>query len=229
MDRVIEARLAAVRTRIDQLSQQEQSLLARLQQVREQLEAARAEQTNVEAASQRALTGRRNVVAEEAWRRAVRELGTFTVRELATELGCSPITAKKHLYDMKDAGMVQPAGRLGRSPMYSYIKPDDAGEGFDAQRRLRSVETIGMTDRTYAGPVAGTGRSPADSINHPALRAVVRKGLSNGWRLHKRGDGHFAMVKPGCAPITVPSSPQNATEEAKSLTRKLRDADQLAA
>lgn len=229
MDRVVEARLEAVRLRIDQLSEQEQSLLSRLQQVREQLAAAEGERAQVEAAAQRVLTGgRRTVVAEATWRRAVRQLGTFTVSELATELGCSPITAKKHLTEMKDMGMVSPAGKLGRSPMYAYVKPEDAGAGFDAQQRLRITEDIGGPTRTYTGPVAGTGSHPADVIASTAVRKVVKDAIAQGWQLRPKGDGHFNLVKDGFK-VGVAGTPKNPTGAAAVIARQVRNVSKLAA
>lgn len=214
--------------RLDQLGEQEQSLLARLQEVRERQAAALAERERVEAAARRATSSNRRSVAEEAWRHAVRTLGTFTVSELATELGVSPITAKKHLDAMNDSGMVVPAGRLGRSPMYAYVKPHEAGAGFDAQQRLRITDTIGATGRTYTGPVAGTGSHPADVIASTAVRQVVRRAIGDGWQLMPKGDGHYNLVKDGVK-VGVAGTPKNPTGAAAAIARQLRNASRVAA
>lgn len=229
MDRVVEARLVAVRARIGQLGAEEERLLAQLQHVREQLGAARDEQRHVEDAAQRAGRHSRNIVAEETWRRAVQRLGRFTPSELAAELGVSIGTARKHLDALTESGIVAPYGRLGRTPMFTYKKPDDAGAAFKAQRRLHTVDPVDVgPTRAYSGPVAGTGSHPADVISHPAVRKVVKAAIADGWTLRAKGDGHWDLVKDG-SKVGVASTPKNPTAAAVRIARLVRGAGRVAA
>lgn len=166
----------------------------------------------------------RVTVSEEQWRRAVRKLQSFTVSELAAELGCSKGTAKRHLDEMAalDYPLVKPAGRLGRMPMFQYIKPQDAGERFTKQQALRDRTPPEATARTYGGPIAGTGRHPASVISATEVRKAVIEVMSEGgWRLHPKGDGHWDLIK-GDVKVPVAGTPTNPSGTARRIKRLAR-------
>jgi hypothetical protein len=224
MDRVLEARITAVQTRLAQLTAREQGLLRKLNAVRDEMAGARAEEQQVA----RAIAKANQPPSEEAWRAAVRRLGIFTVSEVAAELGVTSATAKRHMDMMAEADppIVKPDGRLGKAPMYSYIKPTEAGAAFDIQK-LRAVEVaeIVATSRPSSAPVPGTGSHPADVIAAAAVRRVVKKAIANGWRLQAKGDGHYSLRK-GSAEVGVAGTPKNPTGAAAVIERMMRNAEQ---
>jgi hypothetical protein len=175
-----------------------------------------------------AMVQQRVVVPETAWRAAVRKLNMFTVSELAAELRCSKVTAKKHLDTMAamDPPLVRPAGRYGRMPMYAYIKPDDAGERFKAQRERRLVLTAerDVDVEVVAERGAQAPRSLVDSVPDKEIQKVCRWAIAQGWRLQQTGGEHiFKLVKPGMRPVTVPSTPRNSGAAADMMRKKLSE------
>lgn len=165
-------------------------------------------------------------VMEPEWRAAVRKLGTFTVSELAAELGCTKATAKRHLDEMatSDPPLVRPDGHYKRMPMFMYLKPTEAGERFEAQRRLRVVATPEQEAATMAASRNDeVKQSHIGSIPNKAVRSVCREAVRQGWQLMKvdQGDHPFRLCKPGRAPVTVPSSPRNAGDAVSRMRQNL--------
>jgi AraC-like DNA-binding protein len=227
IDRPVQARLAAVASRVDQLQGEQSRLLDRLTEVRQELARAREERALVEQATKPA---RRAGIAEEVLRRTVRELGTFTVSELAAELGCSPGTAKRRLDSMLSATppMAKPAGRVMGKPVYEWVRPTEAGAAFENQQRLGTrgpseSAVLAMADRVERGrPVAGVG-DPSSVIAKKEVREVVRAALRDGWRLVPKGDGHWNLVSPQGASIGVAGTPKNPGGAADLIGRFVRN------
>jgi hypothetical protein len=222
VDRSVQARIAAVQTRLDELNAEETQLLERLQAVR----ATRAKSEDELRHAEQGLSSRRGV-PEETWRRTVRELGTFTVSELATELDCSPATAKKHLDAMACAvpPLVKSAGRILGKAAYEYVKPDDAGRAFEAQQRLRVVPTPEQHALATALPVrdnSSVRQSLIGEVQYKLIRQVVREAVDNGWQLQRTGGGgkHLRLVK-GKRRITVPQTPRNEGDMARIMRQEL--------
>lgn len=170
--------------------------------------------------------GKRVVVPEAAWRSTVRRLGWFTVGELASELGCSKGTAKRRLDILAalDPPLVAPAGRLGRDPMFKYIKPDDAGERFHRQQERRfshaapEDEVIVDTDVDRTGMAS---RSLLDSIRDKEVRKACQWAIGQGWRLEQSGGEHpFRLVRSGKRSVAVPSSPRSSQAAATMVRQK---------
>lgn len=218
MDRPVEARWNVANVRKKVLQETERELLAKLAQTRESLAHCERELRLCEDAQK----PRRQSVAEETWRRTVRQLGTFTVSELACELGVSTALARKHLGTMMDMDppMAKTVGRALGKQLYSYCKPTEAGAAFETERRLRVVgDIVPDVDAPVRGAaVAGTGSNPWDVISHKVLRDAVRDAVRAGWKLQKKGDGHWSLWK-GTDEVGVASSPSNPTGAAEIVRR----------
>lgn len=174
-----------------------------------------------------AMVQKRVVVPETAWRSTVRRLGWFTVGELAAALGCSKGTAKRHLDELAalDPPLVKPHGRLGRDPMYQYIKPSSAGEGFERQRQQRFARAAPEAEVVLLSERNGEVRqSRIDSISDKEIQKVCRRAIADGWALEQTGGEHiFRLVKKGMRPVTVPSTPRNSQAAADMMSKKLSE------
>lgn len=237
MDTMLDRRVRSIDERVCQLESEEAELLASVERLRRKLRVARDEQRAVHAMVKAQAEADREAEQEaerfgygprarpEDYRRAVQRLGTFTVSELAAELGVTPITARKHLDALADAGIVRMSGRLGRAPMYVHVKPESPGEAFLAQQRLRTVESPEVvTARTYSGPGAGHGAQPWDAISDKPVRKVVREACKAGWSLQRRGTNHFALSK-GKASVAVWCSAKNPEQSAKRIAHAVGQYD----
>jgi hypothetical protein len=227
--------LNVVRTRLEELTAQELRLLSLLEEVREQLGTTRAELVRVESAVERTPSraavvngrgGSKRKVGEATLRRVVRELGTFTVSELASELGCSAATANARLKALSVSvpPIVRPAGRAMGKALFEHIKPNDPGEAFETQRRLRVVgEPSVATEAQPHGTVAGVSRSGgSDSLPDKVVREAVKAAERKGWELRPKGDGHYVLVK-GARRVPVSSTPRNPDGSADIIRRMTRD------
>lgn len=219
MNRSVEARLHAAQLRKRTLLESETSLREELTRIRRDLAACEQEIALCEDAGR----PRRKGVAEETWRRTVRQLGTFTVSELGTELGVTVQTARKHLDTMlkMDPPIVKADGRSLGQKLYVYCKPTDAGAAFETQHRLRPVgEDFSTDDAPLRGvAVAGTGSRPEDAIVAKPVRAAVRGAIAAGWTLHPKGDGHWSLRK-GDQEVGVAGTPKNPDGTAQLIRRK---------
>lgn len=225
--------------RVEELTAEEQRLLTLLSETRERLETVRedlvenrARLANVERYAGRPAgkPGRRPNVAAETFRRVIRELGTFTVSELASELDCNQQTAKRYLDAMltTDPPVVVSAGRAMGKPIYEYRKPIEAGDAFTAQQRLRSVpdldSVIGVGSEAQARNGEGpTGRWASDSLSEKVVRDAVNDAERRGWKLKKKGDGHYVLIK-GAKRVGVAASPKNPEGAADIIRRMTREA-----
>lgn len=164
-------------------------------------------------------------LTEDRWRAAVRKLGTFTTGELATELDVSKPVAKRHLDKMVEEGIVAPDGRYRKSPMFKYQRPVEAGDGFDAQQRLRVVPDFEVPQVVRAGTIAGTGTN-ADPLNGlvKEVRSVVKAAMKDGWDFQRVGGDHFRLTKTGCKAVPVAGTPRNAGNHATQVATNLRNA-----
>lgn len=168
----------------------------------------------------------RVVVPEEAWRRAVRRLGRFTLSELAAELRCSQSAAREHLTAlmMLDPPLVSQDGRFGRKPIYAYIKPEDAGERFIKQQELRALATPEQeavaTDLSSArgGEVR---QSRLASIAVKELREVAREAVERGWTYVPPNGSSKARLTNGTRLVMIPNSPRNKEDAAEMMRQQL--------
>jgi hypothetical protein len=215
--RSLQARKGVVLQRLRVLEAEEESILENLSDLRERMAKALQELEHVERESR----PKRSVTPEEEWRRTVRQLGVFVTSELATELGCSGITAKKHINEMMEAGIVRPAGKVFGKPAYEYVKPTDAGEKFEAQRKhqLHAVESV-ATAAPKRGTVMGVSKGGgAEPIPNKDIRKAVAAAIRNGWDLERKGDGHWKLTKPGLPSVSVAGTPSNPTGTADMIRR----------
>lgn len=211
-------RLAAAGVRVADLSDEERRLLERLQQTRAALARARAEHERMQREEERVRAGGRAPGPPiETWRRTVRQLGVFTVSELAAELEVSRPVAKKHLDAMLThvPPLVVPAGRVLGKAAYEYVRPTEAGAAFEIDRRRAVVDE----PIQYAEPVAGVSKNAGSAmIADKVVREAVRDAERRGWVLHKKGDGHFVLTK-GTKRVPVAGSPSNPGGSADIVRR----------
>jgi hypothetical protein len=216
MDRSVESRLHAAKERKRALLASQQTLRLKLNETQAGLAACDREIALCEAAEQ---DRRRGIVAVEDVRRAIRQLGTFTVSELAATLGVSTATARKRLREAEEAGMAIGAGRsLGQS-LYRYVKPEEVGEEFKRQQERRLA--LVPAPMKPSQPVAGTGANTWDTLAHKDVRAAVKEAVLAGWRLITQGDGHYRLVKDG-RKVPVYGTPSNPSGHAESIRRATR-------
>lgn len=222
MDRSVEARLHDLQSRRDKLSTEVEGLLKKLEEARSQRDALGEVMRRIE---REVREDRRAALSEEGWRRAVRQLGTFTVSELAAELSVSNATATKHLKAMAAAGLVKAAGRVLGKPLYEYIRPTDAGEAYEQQqeRRLRIVEDPPeeVTTVIVAERGLGVAQSLLSSIATKEIREVAREAISKGWTLENIGGKHIMALRKDGRIIRLVSSPRNAGDAAQQLRQRL--------
>jgi DNA-binding MarR family transcriptional regulator len=222
---VAEVRLAALRDRAVVLARDEEDLLQRLQAVRAEKTRNATTMLEIERALVPVHAGRRTL-PEHTWRRAVRELGTFTFSELAAELGCSKAVAKRHVDELIAAGVVKSAGRFAGKAVFEYVKPTDAGEAFTAQQETRPTIKLPTPEQQLVGERAerphDIRQSRLSGIADKEIRAVAREAIALGWQLEQRGrSGHvFRLVRDTDA-VTLPSTPRNSGSAADALRHRL--------
>lgn len=223
MDRSVQAQEGAVKARLLEMTEEEERLLARLQALRENKAAERERLRHLEESA--APRRRPNTVPVATWRRTVRELGTFTVSELANELGCTPATARNHLQTMLDMTMVKPAGKAFGKAVYEYVKPTEAGVAFTAQQAHRmqepAPEVVAVAER---GGQAATGfMERARRSIVPEVWRVVVEACDAGWKLGEgSGEHSFYLQRPGARRVFIVSSPRNKGAAAQQLRQRLR-------
>jgi len=116
---------------------------------------------------------------------------------------------------------VQPSGRLGNAQMYEYVQPQEAGEAFENQQRLRAVAPI---ERVVVDISAGSKHSDgASSIPDKDIRRAVKAAMADGWELERKGDGHWTLHK-GQHKVGVAGTPKNPSAAAIRILRLVRDA-----
>lgn len=216
---VLSAREAALRSHIEQARHAEEVAYGAWRatvNTREEFEA------QLQALQQPVQKRRAKGLPEEKWRAAVRQLNAFTVGELATELEVPKPTAKRHLDAMVDEGLVRPAGRFGKSPMYEYIKPPDAGESFEAQQRLRVVHDEALPP-VRSQEVVGTGSNGDLKALPKEVRDVVKEAMQDGWSFGRVGNNHFMLRKDGMK-VRVAGTPRSAGDHASQVRQHLRNA-----
>jgi hypothetical protein len=228
VDRSVEARLVAAKARKRDLLASEASLRARLNEVEAELGKADEEIGMCEAAMERATSAvRANRTADAELRRIVKKMGQFTAAELATELGVTRQTAKRRLDIEVEEGRARPLGvRVFGSPLYEYVKPTDAGDAFHAQQFHRPylVEDVGVGASSLAGSATtGTGRPAYEMIAAKEVREACKQAMLQGWKLTKKGDGHFLLQKDGRR-LGVAGTPKNPSGTADLILRSIRKA-----
>jgi DNA-binding transcriptional ArsR family regulator len=227
MDRPVQARLGAAKLRLRELTEEEEALLQRLQALREQRRKTEDEIKLCQTPVRRRVTGN----TEEAWRRAARKLGAFTAAELATELGVTRATAKKHLNAMHEAGIVKDLGRrMFGSPMFEYLKPTEAGEAHEAQKRLRVVpdperEAVSAPLRRQDVKHTSTGRGSIPKEIMP----LIQEAQQRGWVLGSDGGKHDYYLKLGPHKVPVSGSPRDAIHTRNFLRQNLARYERLVA
>lgn len=214
-----QAKLAALRSEAVELNEEEERLLGLLQEVRHRQERTKDSILRTERGWG---VHDRRVVPQESWRRTVRELGTFTVSELATELAVSQATAKKRIDELKEAGIVRDAGRLGGKHLYEYAKPEEAGAEYEAQRRLRVVAPppeVAVVAQVARGQEVRQSR--IGSVPDKMMREVAREAIGAGWTLSSGGGKHAFRLVRETESVTLPTSPRNPGSAADDLRRRL--------
>lgn len=225
----VSGRSNVLQTTIDELTDRERQLLDALQETRAGLAKARTDLADAERARERIKApGARSAVSEETWRRTVRQLRTFTVSELAAELGCSKATAKKRLDTMIEAKMVAPDGRVMGKALFTWAEHEvpetiaPAPEAARAVRRLSPVPEVGDL-APERGTVAGVRKSTVSSaIGDKNVRQACEEAQRRGWEVQRKGSGHFLLVK-GPRRVPVSSTPQNGSTQADRIRRMTRE------
>jgi hypothetical protein len=122
---------------------------------------------------------------------------------------------------MLDMGLVAPAGRaLGKS-LFEYQRPEGEGEAFKAQQRhLEAVPVVETITVTRGGAVEGTGRGI--TVANKDVRQACEEAERRGWKLRKKGDGHYVLVK-GSRRVPVAGSPKSGTDSADIIRRMTRE------
>lgn len=159
-------------------------------------------------------------VTEARWISAARELGSFSAAELGAELGVTKQVARKHIAELEADGRLVPDGMLGKTPTWRFAKPTDAGEAFEAQRRLQLVREF---QRPAVEAVAGTGgHNPINQLKgSPDTKAAVRDAIAAGWMFRELGSGHFVLKLDG-ETVKVSKTPQNDSSHANRIRRQTR-------
>jgi hypothetical protein len=67
--------------------------------------------------------------------------GAFTTRELATRLRCSLSLAQRTVYCLRAIDIIEPAGKLGRTPLHKVAAPPRNAQRFESNRSARSLTT----------------------------------------------------------------------------------------
>jgi hypothetical protein len=157
----------------------------------------------------------------------VRELGTFTVSELAAELGCSKPVAAKRLNAMMTVvpPMIRPAGRALGKPIFEYLRPHDEGLAFANQQRMRERTTPEQHAVAMAPPLVERNQevknSLVESISAKEIRAVVREAIDAGWKLEVGSGKHRLRLVNGGKRVTVVSTPRNPSNAANNLRQQV--------
>lgn len=220
--------------RVDELSAEEARLLELLTETRERLEEVRGDLAesrsrliNVErftsSTPRRGKPGRAPIVASETVRRVVHELRTFTLSELAAELGTTKQTARRYLDPLlcMVPPMVVESGRAMGQQVYEFSKPTEPGEAFEAQQRLRAVANDNIVARSpeASQPVAGTGANtslgPSKTVNE-----LRREASRYGVRVEREAGGHLRWIAPNGEWVRSSSTP--SASSMKRTRAKLR-------
>lgn len=167
-------------------------------------------------------------VSQESARDVIVRLARFTDEQLAEMLGCTVAQAQRHRERLSH--LVRVADDSGERVVYEYAPPAGAGTAFEAQRRLRVVDTIeAQADLAMAGD-GQANRSMLSSVKDKEIRKVVVWAVREGWRLTDRGGGGHAMSleRDGYQPITLVSSPRNSEAAADQLRRKVQRRQRIA-
>lgn len=208
------------RDRLVELCEMERRLLSCLEDVRaarqradiELQQAARAD-LDLRAAPRPAPAPRqmRAVKLADA-REAAIALHSFVASELAAELGCSPRQARVLMAQLSD--VVHTEGVLAGEPYYRCVIP----AGLDDDRP--SSVTAGDLAASRGQQVP---QSLVGMVACADLRPIVSDALRQGWRLtHRKGAKHpLRLVREGCEPIGLPSTPRNPSAAAKRLRDRL--------
>jgi hypothetical protein len=197
-------------------------LRAREQRLLDMLSAVRTELAAEEVKAQTSPT-----IDQARWRTAVRELGTFTVDELAAEVGSSYQTAKRHVDELLEVDVIVTQGKVLGRYCYSFVRPEGPGAAFTAQTALRVVPSpekaavADMANMPRGAPVAGTGGGLVSELSAKDVRDAVKDAQRCGWMLIKKGDGHFVLTK-GRQRVQVALTPQNASTQAARIRRQTR-------
>lgn len=161
-------------------------------------------------------------ISLEMVRDAVVKLRHFVIGELAAELGCSTARARRELDRVTD--LVRPAGNFGQRQIWAYIPPEGPGAAFEQQQKLRVADPEVDVARVQATS-QNIAQTNLPMISDKEIKKVVRKALDDGWRLvHVGGKHPLALVKDGCEPITLSSTPRNSGDAARAIARALRAA-----
>lgn len=213
-----------LRSRQAALTEEEQRLLDRLQEVRAELAKTSSDLQTAELADERSRAKGKGIPVE-TWRRTVRELGVFTVSELAAELGCSKPVAAKRLNAMLTIvpPMIRPAGRALGKPVFEYVRPTEEGKAFEAQQRVRDR----VTPEQHAAAMVpdrphDIEQSLIGQIAIKEIRTVARDAINAGWTLeHTGGAGHHLRLVRGKRRITLPTTPRSPGNSANILRQQL--------
>lgn len=169
-----------------------------------------------------------SIDVEAIWRRKVREMGTFTVGELAGVMDVSKQTAKKRLDRMAQQGIVKPAGKFQGHPMFEYVKPAEAGDAFKKQQATRPRETPEeLAARLAPSPLkqvrgqASNGQKLSASMSAKESKKAVQEAEARGWKLQRTGGNHY-LLKKGDKVVAVSLTPQNDSTHAARIRRETR-------
>lgn len=159
-------------------------------------------------------------------RDTVRQLGSFSTNELATELEVTVPAAARWLARLQEDGLVRKGGRVLGKPSWEYMKPTAAGAAFDNQQRhLRSVplpEDVAMLpEREHDIKITRL----SDRISAKDVKAAVKEAEAAGWVLTATGTDHFLLRHPDGMKLHVAGTPRNPSNAARNIRQARRNAE----
>jgi hypothetical protein len=153
------------------------------------------------------------VVTLDELRDAAIRMRRFVPSELAAELGCTTREARVHLQRIGD--VVTQDGAVAGEPLYHCVVP--AG-----------LAAVAEPMRVAAGDLKARRRQEVKQtmvgmVKCAELRPIVSDALADGWRLvHRPRAKHpLRLVRDGCQPIGLPSTPRSPSMAAKRLREQL--------
>lgn len=122
-----------------------------------------------------------------------------------------------------DPPLVHADGRLGRKPIYAYIKPTDAGERFKRQRALQTARPPEVMAAAMTAPDRHmeVRQSRLSEIPVKEIREVAREAVNCGWTYHSANGSSKARLSKGARLVRVPTTPRNKEDAAAQLRQVL--------
>lgn len=214
--------VSGIRTLLERAQQEERELFSRWQEASERVQRLQARHDELEVQ----VIATAPVVSDgtaERVRESVHRLMRFTLEELACDIDLDASTVRPLVNELMATGIVRKTGdRYGRSHIFEWVKPTDAGDAFRNQLRLAKQAPEVDIDRVHM-EVSGTGaksRVLLNRITDKDVRNFVQEAVSHGWDLQDGGK-HVMLVRNG-RKIGVPSTPRDGRHAVNILRQKLQ-------